>query len=148
MKVIGLYNDVYFQKKPRLMPKKLWEVICSRANPRTFQYMKELFEQSYPGGKILDEYEIPADVDKVVILYPDAIGLGQFSLEAQLRKQSKKIFVINGRRRFFALTTPMRFKLNIRRFLESSLLIELLCAPFVLLYIIGVTLIDKAKGCS
>ena len=143
MKVIGIYYDVFFQKKPLFLPQKLWEVICHRANPRSVAYMKDVFETVYHEGEITSFENLSISADKLVILYPDAIGLGQGSIESQLKRKKRDIFVLTGRKRHFELTGHMRLKLSIKRFLEVSFLIELLSAPFLLALALFFALKDK-----
>jgi len=146
MKVIGIYYDVFFQKKPLFLSPKLWEVICHRANPRSFAYMKEVFEAFYPEGEIVLLENLPSKVDKVILLYPDAIGLGQGSIESRLRRNNAPIFILNGRRRHFELTNYMRNKLRVKRFLESSFLCEVFFTPFIIILGMLAALKDRIMG--
>lgn len=66
--------------------------------------------------------------DVIILLYPDAIGLGWENIESQLSSQIKetKILVINGRRRIFIFDTDTRFALALRRFLDISCMVEII----------------------
>jgi hypothetical protein len=146
VKIIAVYNDRFFQQKPTFLPHKLWQVVCHRANPRSFDYMKELFYGSYPEGEIVLLESIPLKVKRLVVLYPDSIGLGQSLMEFKLRKKYTDIQVLNGRKRAFELTARVSLSLYIKRFLEMTFLCEILCMPFFLFYTISITFTDWLKG--
>jgi hypothetical protein len=64
--------------------------------------------------------------DTVVLIYPDALGLGFGRLESRLvAAGAKNIVVVNGRRRLFPLTTAARRALRWRRVLASTRLPEI-----------------------
>jgi len=54
----------------------------------------------------------------ILLVYPDALGLGWSRAERTLR--SNRAFVLNGRRRLFALDAPTRAKLLWRRLLANT----------------------------
>lgn len=63
--------------------------------------------------------------DAVILLYPDAIGLGWKALDgAALRIAPGRALVVNGRKRAFWLDGPTRRALGLRRFLEKTYLPE------------------------
>jgi hypothetical protein len=148
MKIFGIYNDSFFQKKPFYLPQKLWKVVCCRANPRPFEYMKSALESIYPEAEIMLLEDIPPALKKVILMYPDSIGLGQGSLESYLTKRGVELFILNGRKRHFELTSSVRRKLRLKRFLETSFLFEFLGLLFLLIFASLSTIKDKMMGRS
>lgn len=97
--------------------------IRNRANPRSPAYMEELFAERYPDGRLVNTP--PAEVvDELVLLYPDAIGLGFSRLERSI-PASTKVTVLNGRRRSFPLDAKTRRALRFRRALERTYAVEM-----------------------
>lgn len=80
--------------------------------------------------------------DAIVMLYPDAIGLGWFPLERVLRRFGVPMMIVaDGRRRVFLWSPAVRFKLYLRRILEKYWIFEILFSlsfvfstPLLLLY--------------
>jgi hypothetical protein len=112
-----------------------------KANPRGKEYMHALFTERFPSGVFVDAKEDPewrrhaAQAETVVLLYPDAIGIGFTGLEremCQLLKPWAAVRVLNGRRREFLMSTGRSFALMTRRLLERLMLTELL---FTLVFI-------------
>jgi hypothetical protein len=107
----------------RLYRRALWY----KANPRPPAYMESLFCERYPEGVLTrtDGSAPPPEIqeaERVVLLYPDAIGLGFGSLERRLeRRTGADVRVLNGRRRDFVLGGSMRARLAVRRLLERSM---------------------------
>ncbi len=67
--------------------------------------------------------------DALVLLYPDAIGLGWGRIERALKPLGVPIvLVVNGRKRTFILDKSSRLALKWRRFLEYIWLVEILLA--------------------
>jgi hypothetical protein len=110
--------------------------LLEKANPRSAEYMRALFAQRYPGAQILDP---PFDATKtIILLYPDAIGLGFGSIERDLPAKAV-VRVLNGRGREFALDTHTRRALTLRRLTERTMIVEaaalaavLAATPFIL----------------
>jgi len=72
--------------------------------------------------------------DTIVLLYPDAIGLGWGHVERIVAHLNPPhTLVINGRRRVFAWDKKSRRMLTWRRLVESSWVLELVMIPTVLL---------------
>jgi hypothetical protein len=94
-----------------------------KANPRDEGYLRELFAQRYPDGRIVALPREAAGADRVVLLYADAIGLGWGPVERAVRRAAPdaELRVLNGRRRDFALDRATRRRLAVRRAAESSL---------------------------
>jgi hypothetical protein len=69
------------------------------------------------------------DYDTVVLVHPDALGLGCERLErALLSDPARRVLVVSGRRRAYALGRNARCALRLRRFLARTRLVELLAA--------------------
>jgi hypothetical protein len=118
--------------------------------------MKKLFFSHWPNGDYVNpdkdsnwERRIPL-AERVILLYPDAIGLGFRSIENQvfrLKKTWAYVYVINGRRREFPLNKSVLRQLRLRRFLERWMIGEIV-ATFLFVGVTPVLLIvDWARGC-
>jgi hypothetical protein len=82
-----------------------------------------LLEADGPGvAQIRDD-----SYDAVVLVFADAIGLGCEKIEEALAPLPA-VFVLNGRRRAFAMTAEMRHALKRRRFHSRWRLVEILLA--------------------
>lgn len=147
MKTYALFDDSFFKIKPRWMPEKLYRVVCQRANPRSKEYMLNLLHDKFPGIELIDLKQ-PRAPGKIILLYPDSIGLGWGKIENSLKIQTQDIAVLNGRKRVFELTPSTRKTLLFRRFLEMTFLPEILLTPFILLYGISIAIKDKFRGCK
>lgn len=145
MKTYVIFNESFFLKKPWWIPKKLYLVVCQRSNPRSKDYMMQLLRERFSEVEILDTNQTYF-LERIVLLYPDSIGLGWKKVEKKFIKQGIKVEVLNGRRRSFELTSAIRRQLSIRRFLEMTFLPEILLMPFLL--ICGVLLAIKDKLCG
>lgn len=146
MTYYAIFNNDFFSEKPRWMPSKLYEVVCQRANPRTKQYMLDLLHHQFPDSKAVLLKDIPHTAEEVILLFPDAIGLGFNSLEKKCKDRFKRIMVLNGRKRQFILNDTMKRKLLLRRFLECSFLPELCFMPILLFWGLFFTLKDSLRG--
>jgi hypothetical protein len=111
-------------------------MVAFKANPRDEGYLRALFAERYPGGRIGGVGDVAA-ADRVVLLYPDAIGIGWRAVERRARSTARpgvEIRVLNGRRRDFVLDRRMRRRLALRRMLEIGLVGEaILTAIFLVL---------------
>jgi hypothetical protein len=95
--------------------------------------MTALFRSHFPNGTIVNVEdgrippEVTASADNIVLLFPDSIGMdfGDIERNVARRGPSRRVLVLNGRRRFFNLDAPMRRRLAWRRFLEATRLPEL-----------------------
>lgn len=144
MKTYALFNDPFFKEKPWWMPQKLYRVVCHRSNPRSKEYMLDLLREKFPDAEIVDINQTRSP-GKIILLYPDSIGLGWRKIENRLIHNHERV-VLNGRRRVFELTSSVRRMLLLRRFLEMTFLPEILLTPFVLLYGAFVATKDKFRG--
>ena len=97
--------------------------LLRKSNPRSPEYMRELFALRYPEGRI--EETPPAGATAIVLLYPDAIGLGFGQIERRLPR-GVPVRVLNGRRRDFVLDRRTKAGLRTRRLLERTMTAEAL----------------------
>lgn len=152
--VVGIFHDhwVRIRQLPTSFrnPFGLWmKAVWYKANPRSSEYMKALFAERYPGATFLDAATAPipaavmAGSSKVVLLFPDSIGLGYSAIERTVARDASDaaVEVLNGRRRQFPFDRRARWALRYRRFLEWTMLLEclagvalLLATPFLLLF--------------
>ncbi len=107
--------------RPRSLRRAYRKTLYLKANPRPADYMRRLFAERYPDGRL--EPAPPADAAQIVLLYPDAIGLGFGSIERRL-PAGVPVRVLNGRRRDFTLDRRTRRALALRRALERSMIVE------------------------
>lgn len=124
--------------------------VRNKANPRSEEYMRALFAERWPDGEFVNAQRNPdwvsrlGSADVVILLFPDAIGLGFAAIEGTVRRHKKvwaTVRALNGRRREFVLTRPVRRQLAVRRLLERSMAMEALATvcfviftPFLLGY--------------
>lgn len=153
-RIIGLYKP--WKVNPISPGKPIWNPIAkyrhavqSKANPREENYLRARFTEHYPDGEYinieqnLNWREALRKADTVVLLYPDAIGLGFSRLEREVRRWKKNwaaIHVLNGRRRNFLLNASTLWALRLRRIIERGMLGEMIAlllfgcfTPFLLL---------------
>ena len=64
------------------------------------------------------------DYQNVLLVYPDALGLGCGAAEARALGARTAVFVVNGRRRAFRLTHGLRRRLGLSRMLAHTRLVE------------------------
>jgi len=144
-KIVGLYADPWAGLAAAQIsfghPLRLWrKAVWFKANPRSAAYMRERLAERWPDAAFIDAGAGPwatslAGADTIVLLYPDAIGLGFGGIERQVRALAPRatLKVLNGRRRCFDLDAGTRRALALRRFLERSMLVELLLGTALLL---------------
>jgi hypothetical protein len=131
---LGILHDPWPALRGR-GPRRYRTMVEFKANPRDEHYLRELFAERHPGGRIggLDEV---TQAEGVVLLYPDAIGIGWSSVEREVRRRMRpgaELRVLNGRRRDFALDRAMRRRLAVRRAFETAVLGEALFTALFLL---------------
>lgn len=139
---------------PRSARRLYLRALAFKANPRDPEYMRELFSELHPDGEIVSPgepgwAEAVARADQVVILYPDSIGLGFGAFERKIsRLTGSPILALNGRRREFELSRPMRRRLRSRRVLERTMLAEALLLPLLALATPPLVALDRMRGRS
>lgn len=136
MKTVALFDNYFFENKSWWLPAKLHRAICNRANPRTKKYMESLLKKQFPETKLYLRNEIDSldYTDHLVLLYPDSIGLGWGIIEKKCRNMCNNITILNGRSRSFSLDQKTIIELKMKRFLETSFLLELVISPFLIIY--------------
>ena len=138
--------------RPRTPRRAYRRALVYRSNPRPAEYMTALFEQRLPGAAIAridgDGWkEKLSGADRVVLLYPDATGLGFGSLERRLLRLTRgRPSVLNGRRRVFELDRRTRRALLARRALERSMLVEAAGLLLIGLVTIPLVVLDLIRG--
>lgn len=114
---------------------KYRRLIWYTADPRPEPYMRELFSRHHADGVFVNVNADPAwqqaaaGADTVVLLYPDAIGLGYGPLEreiAGLKKDWAAVRVLSGKRQQFLLTRAALLGLRMRRLFSRLLVGEML----------------------
>lgn len=143
--VVGLFLSPLDAPRPtgnglaaRLLATYRWAVRF-KANPRDPAYMEALLREHWPDARIeiVDDASWRSHVTEagtIVLLYPDAIGLGFGAFERALLRalpSDRPLQVLNGRRRRFSLTPATLRSLRTRRALERSMVGELLATPFI-----------------
>jgi hypothetical protein len=125
-----------------------------KANPRSADYMRALQRERLPDAEWVDAAEHAdwierlGEADTIVLLYPDAIGLGFGAIERSIlrRYRNAAVEVLNGRRRAFVLTGAARVRLRVRRLLEWSMLPELMVLPVFVVVTPLLWTIDAVRG--
>lgn len=155
--VVGLLHypwgeDYGLSSVRRRTPRRIYRrALTYKANPRSAEYMDALFRERHDRALVrtdLDGWQDAVrEADRVVLLYPDAIGLGFWPLERKLRKlQQGDLTALNGRRREFTLDARTRRALRRRRFLERAMILELVAVPALILATPVLALIDLIRG--
>ncbi|MGA2462951.1 MAG: hypothetical protein ABSH06_01165 [Thermodesulfobacteriota bacterium] len=160
-KTLGIFSYPWPEEYVKGLPPQgtPWElqrkVVWRKANPRSEDYMKTLFFNHWPKGDYINADKDPnwflwvSSADQVVLLYPDAIGLGFRHIESQVFKLKKtliSVHVLNGRRREFILDHPTRWHLYLRRFLERGMFGEALTVLIFLMITPVLLAVDWTKG--
>ena len=96
--------------------------------------MKETINSRIGSLDLVQTYDLsnlPAmnlsEFDQIIILWPDANGMGWFNIERQVFKAKKAhatVYVLNGRKRLFELSRTLWRRYRLRRFLEKSFFLE------------------------
>jgi hypothetical protein len=151
----GVRYDPWARAASRELPRPLElyrRAVAYKANPRSREYMETLFASTVAGGRLVEAEPTPsslADADRVVLLYPDAIGVGFGRLERRVLAQvpaGAKLWALNGRRRLFELTPKTRRRLALRRLLEVSMLPEAVVTVLFAAASVPLALIDLLRG--
>jgi hypothetical protein len=159
-KTVGLYFSSFWDNIAALPPgggllKRYRKALRHKANPRTEAYMHALLAETFPGASFVnvaagpDWHEAARQADVIVLLYPDATGIGFSAVERQascLMSPWAERRVLNGRRRDFLLNGPTRWSLRLRRWLEISMLGEFAFLGLFLVVTPGLLAIDWARG--
>jgi len=142
-----------FERPPRSQPLEQYRyAVWYKSNPRDAAYM---LRERYPDARWVDvrsagDWQAAvARADRVVMVYPDAIGLGFGRIERQVafRRQARAtVEALNGRRRQFRLNAATRVGLRLRRAVEWSMLGEFLFLPVFVVVTPVLLAIDLLRG--
>ena len=136
-------------------PLFLWRrAMWFKANPRSAAYMRARLEEHWPEARLVEAAadaqwaDRLSDADRVVLLYPDAIGIGFGPIERRLLRLVPRgtITVLNGRRRAFPLDPATHGLLLLRRCLERSMIVECVVGALILVLTPVLFLVDFAQG--
>ena len=143
----------YAQRRTGLLA--LWRRhLLANAAVRDREYMLALFSSHFPDCPLIsmtdEKTPVPEieSADNVVLLFPDSIGLDFGVIERSIasRWPAKRLFALNGRRRFFRLDAPMRRRMAIRRFLEKSRIPEVGLSVVFIVATPFLALMDLVRG--
>ena len=140
------WEELRFSNNP---VKRLTFATTFKSNPRSREYMENLFSQRFPQGELVEKLQfrsIPRNAT-VVLTYQDSIGLGWTLTELRLRiRMRTKLIVLNGRGRLFELTFRNQLRLVLKRFLEKSMIPEVLFTVLLLPILPFVAAVDWMRG--
>lgn len=158
-RVVALYHNPWPQsplERPRTWnPIALYRyAVWYKANPRSLNYMRDLLSDRLPEAAWVTTADPGwtariAGADEVVLLYPDAIGLGFMPIERIVMRYKRSwagVTVLNGRRRKFLLNNATRRALRLRRLLEWTMLPELVFLPVFMVVTPLFWLADLLRG--
>lgn len=130
------------------------KAIHFKRNPRDLDYMQFLLSQTIKlDFKVIDAKDLSADrlkgVEEVVLLWPDGNGYGWFGTEKRifsLKERTTKVTVLNGRRRYFHLSSILWISYLVRRFLERFWIGEIIFSILFLIISPFLVIWDLAQG--
>lgn len=143
------------KRPPRSRPLAQYRyAVWYKANPRSPDYMRALQRERFPAADWVEartekDWLQVSQADTIVLLYPDAIGLGFGAIERSVlshRAKSAAVEILNGRRRQFELTAATRWRLRLRRLLEWTMLLELAFIPVFIVVTPVLWTIDAVRG--
>lgn len=140
------WEEMRFSNNP---VKRLAFATSFKSNPRSREYMENLFSRRFPNGKLLEKTQLRSVLGSatIVLLYQDSIGLGWTFTEFRLRiRLRSKLVVLNGRGRLFELTLRDQLRLVLKRFLEKSMIPEVLFTVLFLPILPFVAAVDWMRG--
>jgi hypothetical protein len=159
-RVVAVYHNPWpqcgLERPPGRSPAALYRfAVWYKANPRSEDYMRALLAERLPEAAWVsieqdaDWPERVAVADQVVLLYPDAIGLGFGAVERTLMARKRPwagVVALNGRHRKFLLNGATRRALMLRRLLEWTMLPELLFLPMFVVLTPLLWAVDLVRG--
>lgn len=138
MSVVGVLHHRWRDDMSAPVPwRKPWQRfrkgVWFKANPRPAGYLEAAFAGRFPGGRLISTPGAGElrSARTVVLVYPDAIGLGCSSIERRVRRvapRGAELLVLNGRNRVFPLTRMTLIRLRVRRLLEWTMAPETIAA--------------------
>lgn len=159
-RVVALYHSPWpcagLTRPASFQPIALYRyAIWYRANPRSADYMRALLQEHFPTAEWLntsvdtDWIQRISRADTIILLYPDAIGLGFAGIERIIATQKSvwtNVHVLNGRRRCFHLNSATRRGLRLRRVLARTMFVEFLMLPIFVIATPVLWVIDAMRG--
>ena len=102
----------------------------NRRNVRSQGYMETLAAQRFPeftSAQLYFEADCLPPCSRLVLLWPDANGIGWSGIEEHLMNQrpNTEFIVLNGRRRQFQLDATIARSYRLRRFFEKAMVYEI-----------------------
>jgi hypothetical protein len=144
------------KRPPRSRPLAQYRyAVWYKANPRSAGYMRTLQQERFPDAEWVevgagrDWLNRVSQAHTLVLLYPDAIGLRFGAIERLIlsrKTKSATVEILNGRRRQFKLTSLTRWGLRLRRFLEWTMLPEMVFIPVFIVVTPVLWTIDAVRG--
>ena len=122
---VGVWHDPWPAWRARSL-RRYRSMVEFKANPRDEAYMRALFAERHPEALLRSPDEV-GGATRVVLLYPDATGIGWSEVERRVRAAAgpgAEIVALNGRRREMPLDGRTRRALALRRLLEVGLVGE------------------------
>lgn len=147
---MGVYKNYFCEKRRLGFLRKFNRVLCLKSNSRPKEYMKNLFNEIYPEGKFIEidnnfkKYKEYFENNKIILLYPDSIGIGFEKIEKYLK--GSKVYVLNGRKRKFKLSKGMKIRMKLRRFLERTMFLEFIFIPIFIISTAIFLFMDLLRG--
>lgn len=128
--------------------------VLANGAPRERSYMKALLTRHFRGCEVL---EMPVDdlpnrdwseFTSIVLVFPDAIGLGFSRIEEMFRDYSarKRLFALNGRGRLLRLDRPTIRRLRLRRLLAWTRIPEFLFLAVFFALTPALLAVDLVRG--
>jgi len=158
---IGLYYNPWkkdYSEGPldRRTPIELYrKAVWFKANPRSADYMKELFKNNYPEGLFVDTNDNPDWIDSlsgknnIILLYPDSTGLYFSGFEKSVFRRIApgcEPVALNGRKRTFSLNRKTLSELRLRRFIERFMIGELIAVCGFMIITPAFVITDFLRG--
>lgn len=132
--------------KPHTPLRVYRRAVLEKANPRSPDYMRRLLDEHHGDDvTIVGDPAEAAAAREIVLLYPDAIGLGFGRLERRLPR-GVPVQVLTGRRRAFTLDARTRRRLRRRRFLERALVGEAIGLALAVAATPALLAVDLVRG--
>ena len=158
MTVTGVLFDPWARAASRSLPRPVdvyRRAVAYKANPRPREYMVSLFESTVRAGRLVEADSngglsaALAHAERVVLIYPDAIGVGFGRVERRAIAQMPSgvgLWALNGRRRLFELTPRTLRRLRLRRLLEVTMLPEVVATVLLAAVSLPLAAVDLLRG--
>ena len=138
---VGLLEDALLLASPSSVTIRVDEALAQDAACEQLASFGQVEVRA--AGNLLSANET---ADSVLLIYPDALGLGWAPLESRL--PSGPVYAVNGRRRIFPLNARTRRKQRWHRLLASTRATELLATIAIVPLAAGLAAWDVLRGKS